>query len=98
MKIKIILLSVLVLIGLIILTGCSNIKEGTIVDKYYRPPFVTTSFMYNGKIMIPLTVSHPASYQLKIELEVDGEKKSRIIYVDSKTYEKYDIGDYYNKE
>lgn len=97
MKIKIILLSVALLI-LFILTGCSNIKEGTIVDKYYRPPFVTTSFMYNGKIMIPLTTSHPASYQLKIELEVDGEKQTNIIYVDSKTYEKYEIGDYYNKE
>lgn len=96
--IKIILISLVIIFSLFILTGCTpNIKEGVIIDKYYRSKYITTTTIYNGKFITPMVISHPESYQFKIELEIDEEIKNNIITVDKETYEKYELGDYYKK-
>lgn len=69
-------------------------KQGQIIDKDYHAAY--TSMMYSGRVMIPHY--HPASYRIRIQKDINGERKSIWISVDETTYHNVNIGDYYNKE
>lgn len=97
MRKKYFILFILLIISTFILTGCTNIKDGIIIDKNYRDSYITTSFIYNGGKMFPITTYHPAIYQFKIQKEINGKSESSWVSVNSKTYENYEVGDYYNK-
>ena len=72
-------------------------KEGTIIDKYYRGSYVTTTYVTSGKIIIPNTMYHPESWNFKLQKEVDGEEKTITIEVTEELYNKYNIGDYFKE-
>ena len=42
--------------------------DGTIVDKYYKPPYTTTTLIPSGKVLIPMTQTHPAIYGVTIKV------------------------------
>ena len=69
-----------------------GIKEGQVIDKKYRSAYTT---MVNcGKSLIPQY--HPESYKLQIQKEIDGQEKAIWVTVDKDTYQKINVGDYYN--
>lgn len=107
MKNKILKISILVIImviGLVILTGCEydyGTKQGTIVDKKYNEAYTSTTYTttWTGKCMIsiPMTRYNPENYNIKIQKEEDGETKECWVQITKEEYEKYKIGDYYNQ-
>lgn len=42
--------------------------DGVIVDKYYKPPYTTTTLIPSGKVLIPMTQTHPAIYGVTIKV------------------------------
>ncbi len=66
-------------------------KAGLIIDKMYIPPETKTKKENNTII----TYVEQPKYQLKIEKEINGEKKSIWIYVTEAEYNNYGIEDYY---
>lgn len=42
--------------------------DGVIVDKYYKPPYTTTTLIPSGKVLIPMTQTHPAVYGVTIKV------------------------------
>lgn len=42
--------------------------DGVIVDKYYKPPYTTTTLIPSGKVLIPMTQTHPAIYGVIIKV------------------------------
>lgn len=69
-----------------------GIKEGQVIDKDYRSAY--TTMMNCGKSLIPQ--HHPESYKIQIQKETDGKVKSIWVTVDRDTYQKINVGDYYN--
>ena len=60
---------------LMVLVSCSKpisvnprVSDGEIVDKYYKPPYTTTTFVSTGKVFVPITQTHPASYGVTIKV------------------------------
>jgi len=45
-------------------------KEGIVTNKYYVAPHASTSYVMSGKVMIPITTYHSASYE--VEIAIDG--------------------------
>lgn len=68
--------SILVIIALLmVFVSCSKpisvnqmVGDGEIVDKYYKPPYITTVLIPSGKILIPMTQTHPAVYGVTIKV------------------------------
>lgn len=73
------------------LTGCSNIRDGVVIEKEYKGSYITMTPMRVGKIMTVIPVHHGESYNLKIK---NGEEE-RWVIVSKEEYEKCEIGDYY---
>ena len=92
-KIKSLLVAMIAcLIGFI---GCSSaIKEGTIVDKEYRPSHYT--YVLVGKIMTPIHISE--QYFFTVEDEIEGESQQNRIEVSCEDYYSYEVGDWYSTE
>ena len=72
-------------------------REGTIINKYYKEPYTTTSYMTSGKMMIPITNYHSETWNFKLEKEVEGKSKTITIEVSPDVYEQYNIGDYFKE-
>lgn len=93
-----VLILVVIGIGAIIYQDISyGEKEGIIIDKYYEKAYTTHSMMYVGKVLIPRNHYHPESWNLKLEKEVNGQKKTIVISVNKSDYDTYNVGDYYKK-
>lgn len=68
--------SIIAIIALLMaLVSCSKLisvnprsGDGVIVDKYYNPPYTTTVLMPMGKVLMPMTQSHPAVYGVTIKV------------------------------
>jgi hypothetical protein len=76
-------------------TGCSSaIKEGTIVDKEYRPSHYT--YVSAGKIITPIYISE--QYFFTVEDEIEGESQQNRIEVSCEDYYSYKVGDWYSTE
>lgn len=69
-------LSIIAIIALImVLVSCRKpisvnrrVGDGEIVDKYYKPPYTTTTLIPSGKVLIPMTQAHPAVYGVTIRV------------------------------
>lgn len=66
---------VAIIASLIVLVSCSKpisvnqrVSDGKIVDKYYKPPYTTTVLIPSGKVLIPMTQTHPAIYGVTIKV------------------------------
>ena len=64
---------------LLVLVSCRKpisvnprVADGTIVDKYYKPPYTTTGLIPSGKVLIPMTQVHPAIYGVTIKVCYNG--------------------------
>jgi len=75
-----------------------GVKEGIIIDKYYKGAHTTHSMMMSGKVMISRTTHHKESWNFKIEKEINGKKKFITVKVSEDIYNQYNIGDYFKKE
>lgn len=82
-KLTLTLLSLLALT----LTGCAEhkISKGVVVNKSMTP--VYTSFIFNGKVMIPIV--HPASYRVSVKDKGIVET----FYVNEDKYSTLRVGD-----
>ena len=69
------------------LTGCAEhkISKGVVVDKSMTPTY--TSFIFNGKFMIPIV--HPASYRVSVKDKGFVET----FYVNEDQYSTLRVGD-----
>lgn len=95
MKTKIKSLLVTMTACLIGFTGCSPaIKEGTIVDKEYRPGHYT--YVSVGKIITPIYNSE--QYFFTVEDEIEGKLQRKDIEVSCDDYYSYEVGDWYSTE
>ena len=72
-------------------------KEGAIINKYYKEPYTTTSYIMSGKVMVPITNRHSESWNFELQKEVEGKSKSITIEVAQDIYDKYNIGDYFKE-
>lgn len=72
-------------------------KEGTIIKKYYQEPYITTSYVMSGKIMVPITNRHSESWNFELQKEIEGKTKTITIEVAQDIYDKYNIGDYFEE-
>ena len=106
MKNKILKISILIIliIAIIIIIGCEydyGIKQGTIIDKQYRTEYITytytTSYVGSSIIRTPIPLHQPETYNIHIQKEEEGKTKDCWIEITKEEYEKYNIGDYYNK-
>ena len=76
-------------------TGCSSvIKEGTIVDKDYKPEHHI--YTWNGRCVI--RTHFPDKYIFTIEDEIEGESQQNRIEVSCEDYYLYEVGDCYSTE
>jgi len=88
------------LLGALALGGCEKgIESGTIYDKEYIPAHSST-YIYpvrSGKvtILMPHTTHYPEKFILKIEADVNGEKKVNKISVAKEIYDNKHVGEDY---
>lgn len=68
-----------------------GIKEGTVINKEHNSRY--TSFVYSGKVLVP--ISHPGSWKLQLQKEAEGKVKTIWIDVSEEEYKKINIGDYW---
>lgn len=95
MRTKIKTLLVAMTVCLLGFTGCSSaVKEGTIVDKEYRPSYY--KYVLIGKIMTPIYISE--QYFFTVEDEIEGELQRKDIEVSFDDYYSYEVGDWYSTE
>lgn len=95
MKTKIKSLLVIMVMCVAGFTGCSSaIKEGTIVDKEYRPGHYT--YVSVGKIITPIYNSE--QYFFTVEDEIEGKLQRKNIEVSCDDYYSYEVGDWYSTE
>lgn len=95
------LFSILCLIMLFSLFGCSSITEGEVYEKEYREAYTRTQIMpliiSNGKtatpIMIPYIVHYPERYVIHIKAFVDDEWTTEDFYVSKEVYDSINVGD-----
>ena len=101
MKKKIFITSLL-LICLLLLTGCSSeITEGEVYQKEFKPSHSEVRFvpltMYNGKtstmILMPFTYYYPDRYVVYIKSFIDNEWKTADYYIPKEIYETINMGD-----
>lgn len=91
---------IVVLIGSAIESISYGEDCGTIIDKRYTPENMYTFMQpyYTGKttIIIPRESYTQEKYEILIEKEVNGKKKSKWIIITKDEYDKYQKGDYYD--
>lgn len=99
---KVIIITSLILICLLALTGCSSeITEGEVYQKEFKPEHtevrVIPVCISNGKtvhtMVIPYTYHYPDRYIVYIKSFVDKEWKTADYYVTKEIYEIINIGD-----
>lgn len=104
----IIAITIIIIVALFGIIGCSiytdidyGTKQGTIIDKKYNAAYTSTTYTstYTGKttISIPVTRYNPENYNIKIQKEDNGKTKECWVQITKEEYNKYKIGDYYNK-
>lgn len=92
------LTSILILCSiLVLLTGCTSLDAGTVIDKSYSPAHTEVWYSHCNGYIIPHTVYYNDSYQLRLEGEQNGETVRDWVSVSEETYDTYAIGDQYPK-
>lgn len=92
---------IIILIVVIYTYADYGTKEGTIIDKSYHQAYTTTEYttsnINNSTIRIPQQIYHPETYNIKIQKQDGAKLKECWIQITALEYEKYKIGDYYEK-
>lgn len=75
----------------IIDSSCLSIKtdNAIVIDKYYKEPYTTTSFIMVGKVTVPNIRRHSESYNVKVEIN----KKFPFTIVTKEIYDSININD-----
>ena len=90
------------IVGLVWLTGCTHLHEGTVTEKEYQPEryYTTTVMQMVGKVMIPITYHHydDADFILHVEgYDEDGEWTHDHVYVTEECFNAHSEGDYWHE-
>jgi hypothetical protein len=93
------------LLGCVILTGCNQLEEGTVVDKHYEPmeqnlvlmPLVMSNGKTTTTTMIPYFVTDNEDYVLHIKGIYRGEEVIEKVYTSKECYEQMQNGDKWTK-
>lgn len=102
MKKLIILLFVLLLaLSTCCFTACSDdIQQGYVTAKEFKPAgrtmFITYSYIYSGKMMIPVPHYWYYSRPDRWSLTIEGDGKKNIFWVEKEIYDSITIGDWYD--
>lgn len=90
-KLKIVILLIIIIF---LLTGCGYGRlTGIVIDKKYEQEYITIQCMTTGKTIIPAPIHHPATWNLRIQKEENGEIKTTWVSVEEEYYNKVQIGD-----
>lgn len=89
------LIAMLMLV-IVLMTGCAELVEGEVVDKSYKPSRTTIHYTMIGKSMVPRTQRHPERWYITVYSEEHGEDKA--VSVPEKDYLNTEIGDFYSNE
>lgn len=96
-----ILVLILLLVGIIGIAIYEDVsygdKEGTIINKYYKEPYTTTSYVMSGRILVPITDHHAESWNFELQKEIEGKNKTITIEVTKDIYYQYNVGDYFKE-
>lgn len=101
-KLKIFILIGIMIIGVLLLTGCSQkITDGEVYEKEYKEahteirmiPIVTTNGKTTHTTIIPYTYHYPDRYIVYIKKFEDNEWKTANYYITKEIYESINIGD-----
>lgn len=101
-KLKLFILTLIIVLGLVMLTGCSKeIKEGEVYNKEFKEAHTRIAIIplttFNGKttttVMIPYTYYYPDRYIIYIKKFEDNKWKTADYYVTKEIYETISIGD-----
>ena len=89
--------AILVLLAVLVLVSCEQIKEGEIIRKEYQPSrrYVTYTHTHVGKSTVSTPVYHSRSERFIVKLRgrlKDGTIDTREIYVSEREYLNYRIG------
>lgn len=96
-----------VLIIAFCISGCEELKQGQVTQKYYKPERTGVSVFLmpithrSGKgfytTLVPVTMFYkiPEHWVMEITGTIDDEKVSKTIYVSADVYEKISVGDMY---
>lgn len=83
-----------------IITGCSAVIHGKVIDKTYIPSHTVTHYHKVGKVIVPMTHTEPEKWYITVQghLEEDGvvdesEIDDTQYIVSESVYNKYEIGD-----
>jgi hypothetical protein len=100
-------LTLVLLATIVLLGGCKQLEEGTIVAKEHSDahtnlvllPVTMThtigSTTYTTVNMVPYWIYTPEHWALTIEGTLEGEPKRRTVYVDAKVFHAVKVGDWY---
>lgn len=78
-------------ISLLVLSACSNLKKGVVIDKYIKGP--STIYVKSGNVLIPVRGSR--EYKIKVRGEVDGKAVTDTFTLDKPEWNKINKGDIY---
>lgn len=80
------------------LTGCTTVREGTVINKYYSPAYSTTLPIWNGDHMTYIPQYHPEEFYITIQgLNEDGDEDTAIFSVPEYVFNTINIGDHYKQ-
>lgn len=90
------------MIGGLVLTGCSGISSGEITAKVHEPSrtYITTFCRPVGKVTIctPQTIYDSEDWRFDvIQRATNGDDKTGSVYVSEETFAQYEVGDYYQE-
>lgn len=78
-------------ISLLVLSACSNLKKGVVIDKYIEEP--STIYAKSGNVLIPVRGSR--EYKIKVRGEVDGKSVTDTFTLDKPEWNKINEGEIY---
>ena len=69
------------LISLFVLTGCEAYGElnGVVVEKEYTSSYITTTAIYTGKTLMPVTIPHPENWRIRIQKQETRNNKVNLV-------------------
>lgn len=96
-------MKILICLLILLLSACSPVRSGKIVDKIYVAARVETSVQWievSDGITVPFTTTtnHPEKFRLKLQTEIDGKVKEGLVDVSSETYHQSQVGELYGVE
>lgn len=91
-RVAFLLLAVLALV----LSSCA-VVAGKVIDKEYTEPYNTIGYNHVGKVLVPYTIHHSATWDVKLDgMTQKGKHVQRWMEVTHYFYDKIQVGDRYD--